>query len=401
MKVLVLGHGISSDGVVNLLSHDNIDYDYLDVDEVTSFNYLYVVKSPGIPFDSDIIIGFLKFGIEVITDIELAYRLRKKIYIGVTGSNGKTTTVSLINEILKTKYEVVCCGNIGYSVCQALLDYEDCNIFIVECSSFQLEASKVCFDISVLLNVNPSHLDHHNSFDDYIKAKSNICRYLNNNSIFIYNGDDDICKSVSNITLANKYCFSYCCGDCFIKSNKLYYKSTYIIDVDDFSYGFVYDVMASVLVSVNMGIDIDNIREVIKNFKPVIYRFNKINDYIYNDAKSTNPYSTISALCKLDNVFLICGGYDRKEDLSCLDNYLDKIKKVFCYGDTKNKIFDYFKMNNKECFIYNNLEEALKDSLAKRVDEIILFSPMFASYDQFENYEQRGKIFSELCQKLL
>ena len=197
--------------------------------------------------------------------------------------------MSLINEILKTKYEVVCCENIGYSVCQALLDYEDCNIFIVECSSFQLEASKVCFDISVLLNVNPSHLDNHNSFDNYIEAKSNICRYLNNNSIFIYNGDDDICKSVSNITLANKYYFSYCYGDCYIKSNKLYFKSIYIIDVDDFSYGF----------------------------------------------------------------------------------------------------------------IHNNLEGALKDSLAKRVDEIILFSPMFASYNQFKNYEQRGKLFNELCQKLL
>ncbi len=397
----MLGHGISSDGVVSLLSHDNIDYDYLDLEEVTSFNYLYVVKSPGIPFDNEIIVGFLKFGVEVITDIELAYRLRKKYYIGVTGSNGKTTTVSLIYDILKTKYDVVCCGNIGYSVCQALVDYEECNIFIVECSSFQLELSKVCFDISVLLNVNPCHIDHHKNFDNYIKAKSNICRYLNENCIFIYNIDDDICKLVSNVTLANKYYFSYYYGDFYVLDNKLYYHDVFIVDVNNYNYGFVYDVMASVIVGINMKIDIDCIGEVINDFKPVKYRFNKINEYIYNDAKSTNPYSTIASLNMLDNVFLICGGYDRGEDLSCLDNYLDKIKMVFCYGETKGKIFDYFCSNNIECFIYNNLEGALKDSLAKRVDEVILYSPMFASYDQFKNYEQRGKLFNELCQKLL
>ncbi len=128
MKILVLGTGVANDGVVMLLKEEGLDYDYLNIDEVMTFDYQFVVKAPGIPMTEPIIQGFLKKNIRVITDVELAFLLRKKFYIGVTGSNGKTTTVSLIKHILSVKYKTIACGNIGYSLCRALVEHKDAEI---------------------------------------------------------------------------------------------------------------------------------------------------------------------------------------------------------------------------------------------------------------------------------
>lgn len=160
------------------------------------------------------------------------------------------------------------------------------------------------------------------------------------------------------------------------------------------------DVMASIGVALQVrGVKPKHIKKAMQQFKEVAFRMTKLNDFIYNDAKSTNPYSTIAAIQCLDNIFLICGGYDRKENLSCLNEHLHKLKKVYAYGQTKDKIYNYMSNHNVECVCFRNLEEAFIQALQERNNENILFSPMYASFDSFKNYIERGNFFNQLFSK--
>lgn len=407
MKTLVLGKGVANDGVVLLLEEEHIEYDYLNLDEVETFDYDLVVKAPGIKMSEKIIQGFLEKKIRVITDIELAFMLRKKFYIGVTGSNGKTTTVSLITHILSAKYDVVACGNIGYGVCRALVEHPNTDIFVVECSSFQLEPSKIDFNISVLLNVHPCHLDHHNSYKDYIESKAKLCRYQSSNHYTIYHFDDPIVREVVKSIDAEKFSFSRTSylAKCYIYNGYVYNNKKKILKIEEElkSKPFLLeDVMASIsAVSLVKGITPKIIKEQIKSFEEVEYRLTKVNDFIYNDAKSTNPYSTMAALECFEKVELVCGGYDRKENLACLQNVLPKLKGVYAYGETKEKVKSYMEENHIECLTFNSLDEAFTKAYQDRTEEVILFSPMFASFDNFKNYIERGKYFNEIAMKIL
>lgn len=407
MKVLVLGRGVANDGAVLLLEEEQIEYDYLNLDEVTHFDYEYVVKAPGIPYSHDTIQRFLDLKIRVITDIELAFILRKKFYIGVTGSNGKTTTVSLIEHILSDKYQVVACGNIGYSVCRALVEHPKAEVFIVELSSFQLEHAKIDLDISILLNVHPCHQDHHKDYQNYIASKANLCLNQSANHTCIYHLDDPILRQVVKGTAANRISFSRTSylAKCYIHNNTIYYNHKKIIALEDKlleKYFLVEDVMAAISATMLLKrIVPKTIRKQLSTFQEVEYRLTKLNDFIYNDAKSTNPYSTLAALNCFDQVDLICGGYDRKENLDCLQESLPKLKRVYAYGQTRYKIQEYMHRNDVECLTFDSLDEAFRKAYQDREEEIILFSPMFASFDGFKNYVERGKYFSEIAQKFL
>ena len=161
---------------------------------------------------------------------------------------------------------------------------------------------------------------------------------------------------------------------------------------------FKYDVLAALCVAKLKNIDNKRIIKALKNFKMVKYRLEEVRKNIYNDAKSTNVYSTIGALSEFQNkkVILICGGYDRKEDLVGLDNYLSNIIRVYTYGATKEKVSLYFKKKKIEVYTFDFLKDAVIRSLNDMKDEVILYSPMFASYDQYNSYEERGKEFNHI-----
>lgn len=405
MSVLVLGKGIANDGVVELLKEEKIDYEYLDLKEVKKFDYDYVVKAPGIPYYNEIIKEFQNENVKIYSDLEIGMKLRKKFYIVVTGSNGKTTTVSIIYHILKNIEDVVLCGNIGYSFCRALVENKKSNIFIVEASSFQLENSYIQPNISVILNINPCHIDHHISYKNYVDSKSNITINQTKNDVLVYNLDDPIIKNIIGKTKSNIVSFSTnsILSKCYLYNGWICFNNKKIIKVNKYLVDKEYllaDYMAaiSVLMAYNK-VKITKIRKYIKDFKEINYRLTKINDYIYNDAKSTNPYSTIAALKCFDDVLLICGGYDRNENLGCLKSYLHKVKKVYTYGDTKNKVYNFMSINSVDSEVFNNLEEAFIKALSDRTSETILFSPMFASFDNFTNYNERGNFFDKLCKK--
>ena len=405
MSVLILGKGVANDGVELLLKEDKIEYDYLNIEDVKTFDYDYVVKAPGIPYHNNIIKEFINRKIKVYTDLELGMRLRNKYYIVVSGSNGKTTTVNIIYHVLKNVEKVVLCGNIGYSFCRALVENKEAKTFIIEASSFQLENSIINPNISLLLNINPCHIDHHLTLRNYVDSKQNITINQSENDVFIYNLTDQLIKKIASKTKAELVSFSNdsILSKCYLYNGYIYFenKKVYKVNKELLSKEYLLlDYMAAISVlMMYKKVSIKKIRKYIKDFKVIEYRLTKVNDYIYNDAKSTNPYSTIAALKCFNNVYLICGGYDRLENLGCLKSYLYKLKKVYAYGSTKNKVYNFMTNNNIDTEVFESLEEAFKKALDDRIDEVILYSPMFASFDEFKDYNERGNYFNKLCDK--
>lgn len=406
MSILVLGKGVSNDGVVLLLKEEQIEYDYRDIDDSFSTDYEEVIKAPGIPPDHPKLQPIIEKKIPILTDIELAMMLRPHFYIGVSGSNGKTTMVSLLKEILSLKYNAIACGNIGYSVCKAVVEHPSAEIFIVELSSFQLEYAKIDLDISVLLPLHPCHLDHHGSFKNYIKSKSNICINQSPSHYFVFPYEDVyIRKFVSDCNAVHRtYSFEHPLAHLFLKNNRIFCDGRPFLKVKDdllSRKAFCLDLLACIEVCRILKIPKRTIRKGLDSFHEQKYRFTRMSDDIYNDAKSTNPYATIEALRSLFDCFLICGGYDRKENLECLTEVLPSIKQVFAYGASKEKIYEFMKAHQKECQMFTTVDEAFANALKKRKNEPILYSPMFASYDQFHNYIERGRHFDELVNSYL
>jgi UDP-N-acetylmuramoylalanine--D-glutamate ligase len=400
LKILLLGHGIANDGCKRLLEYENIKFDYFEINEVVN-TYDLIVKSPGISLFNPFFNGRSE---EVISDIELAYRFRNIYTICITGTNGKTTVASMIYHILKDNCKTVLCGNIGYSICDAVIDNGDDAIYVVEASSFQLE-STVNFDpdIMVILNINPHHLDHHKTLEHYVKSKLKPAINTSEDKYTIYSLDSPYLSVIKKNNKRNLISFSKekMISDVYLFDGFIYYRNKRIYRIKKGTYSYVinnYMAVIGVLSVLNLNVK-KEIRKL-KHFKNVKYRMEKLTNNIYNDAKSTNQYSTIAAISNLDNVLLICGGYDRGERLVISNDILSKIICVFAYGDSKGKIKKYMNEKNVNCLVYDKLVEAFDASYQMLDDKkTLLYSPMFASYDQYKSFEKRGYEFEELVLK--
>lgn len=402
MKILLLGHGVANDGCMRLLNKYKIDYDYKEIDSLDSYYYDYIVKSPGISLHDDI---FKSLNGKIISDIGLGYMLLKPKIIGVTGSNGKTTVCSMLYHVLKSKYRVSLCGNIGYSFCEALLDYENIDYYIVEMSSFQLEnIDFLDLDICVITNISITHLDHHKTLNEYIMAKRNICINQSINNYLVYNHDNIYVNQIAKDCNSKKIMFSFksILGDLFILNGYIYYKYKRILKIEEMYIFKTENIMAVLGVLAALNFNLKKGCKLLRTFKEVEYRLTKINDFIYNDAKSTNFASTEAALLSLKRVKLICGGYDRGVNIILSQSALDNIVKVYCYGESKERVNTYMIDREIECNKFDNLEEAFNQAIKERKDEeIILYSPMFASFDQYGGYKERGEEFQRLVNEYI
>lgn len=401
---LLLGKGVANNGCKRLLDKYQIKYDYLNIDEITTCDYEYIVKSPGISLLDPI---FRKLKGKIISDIELGYIITHPNIIGVTGSNGKTSVVSMLGYILKERYEVCVCGNIGYSFCDALVDNPNCDYYIVEMSSFQLEATyKLDCIISVILNISMCHLDHHKAFNDYINSKIKIASNQSYKNFTIYNMDDPYLNEIRKKCVSNTIGFSYksSVSKIYVLNEYIYYQNKRIfkINKNEINYKHKIENYLAVLTTITcLDFNLKKACKLLKRFKDVKYRLNKIDKYIYNDAKSTNCGSTMAAINSLDKIHLICGGYNRGIKINLELKSLQKIRYVYSYGETKNEIKKYFDSYGIKCFSFNTLKDALRSAYIKRFDdEVILYSPMFASFDQYQSYTQRGEEFNMLYNKL-
>ena len=435
-KIFVLGMGKSGVSVAKLLAKDNhvlitdIKCDDLELikelenlgvnviitknqEEIFDESYNYVVKNPGVRLDHPVVLKANKFRIPIITELEVAYRYLPSVKIvGITGSNGKTTTTTIAYEFLKgAGLSVHLAGNIGYPLCSQITDIKDGDIIVTEISSHQLvNLDKFKVDVAVLTNLYQVHLDFFGSYEKYKLNKLRIFNNQDEKSLAILNGgDEEVCKLTKNLVARKEYFSSKSDADICIKDNNIIYKGDIIVSLSDIRVKGIHNyenIMAAILVAKEFNISDKVIKEVLNNFAGVEHRIEfarRINEReFYNDSKATNVDSTITALKSFDNeIVLILGGLDRGHSFEPLLPYLKNVKHIVCYGETKMRIKEFANKNNIDVTVTDNLEEATHAAYNISLDgDTILFSPACASWDQYKNFEERGDEFKKIVSEL-
>ena len=435
-KVFVLGMGKSGVSVAKLLASDNEvlitdikcdDYNLIkelenlgvsvvitqNQSEVFDSSFDYVIKNPGIKLDHPVVIRANKLNIPVITELEVGYMYLPKVkIIGITGSNGKTTTTTLIYEMLKAaSLPVHLAGNIGIPLCSIIDKVKDGDILVIEVSSHQLvNLDKFKCDISVLTNLSEVHLDHFGTYDNYKRAKMKIFNNQTDKDLAVLNKNDaEVVKLTENI-LAHKVYFSSepsDNADIYFNGRGIVYNDIEVVNVSDIRVKGVHNyenIMAAMLVAFEFGITMEVIREVLDNCAGVPHRLEFVTRIhgrdFYNDSKATNVNSTITALKSFDNnVVLILGGLDRGHSFEGLKPYLGHVINIVCYGETKNRIKKFADECQIDVTVTDNLEDATKAAYnISSEGETVLLSPACASWDQYDNFEQRGDEFKKIVE---
>lgn len=402
-KILLLGLGKSNRSIEVYLKKYNYSYekydDFIYFKKIKAKDYYLIIKSNGIKQEHNIIQDAIKNNIKIISDLEFYYLVTGiNDSIMCTGSNGKTTIVSLLEKCLNN---AVAIGNNGL----AFFDYiNDFRYKIIEASSFMLENTyKTKYKYNVITNIYNTHLEHHKSYVNYIKSKLSFLKRLDTSDIVVYNADDLLLNRIVNSYEFRKISVSKNDNaDIYLKDNYIYFKNDKYINIKNLNIigeHNIYNIMLLLGILLNHPLTKEDFINEIYNFKGVKYRMELIYDnecVIYNDSKSTNYMALNSALsCFKDNVILICGGQYRDDEISILDKHLNKLDKVYCFGENKNIFFKYFNNNNKKCFKFSSLDEVVKN-LKDYNDKIILFSPGSVSFDQFSDFEHRGEVFNYL-----
>lgn len=388
MDILIYKGGISNNGAIDFLNKNKIKYDTIPIKQ----RYDYIVKPPGVLKEEITIEG------KIICDIELIYMLKEPFIVGITGSAGKTTTTMLVNEILKHKYSVKIAGNIGVPFGDA---YEDNNsIYVLELSSFELDS---CISlkprISILLNISNAHLDYHKTMSNYIEAKRKITSNQNEYDFLIYNYDDLIVRGIAgesraikrSFSLINKKADAYFFKNRIITNNHNYFLKDEIIKFE----GDICNAMAAILVGELTGVDYNKIEKTINNMEKPKYRMEQIFPNVYNDAKSTNILSTLKQIKSFRNVQLICGGYDRGNNLDMMKELFPYVEKFYLYGANSKRVASFLDEHHIPYHLFDTLRDASKEALAS--SKTVILSPMAPSYDQYSSYAERGEEFERLA----
>ncbi|MBQ3048172.1 MAG: UDP-N-acetylmuramoyl-L-alanine--D-glutamate ligase [Clostridia bacterium] len=373
-----------------------------------------IIISPGVSIFHPFVVLAKKRNIEVLSELELGFRYLKKVkLIAITGTNGKTTTTRLIEDILKcAKKRVYACGNIGTPICETAKIAKRGDFLVCETSSFQLEAVKSFKpDIACVLNITPDHINRHKTFRCYKKTKLNIVKNFDKKSIFIYNSN-------IKLNLKNKNFIKYKINSkkhinsCFVSKNSIYYKrnnkASFVISKQNIPLignHNIQNVMFATTVCKILKIKNKYIVNAIKHFKLNNHRLQLVysnqNASFYDDSKATNIDATICAIKSFNNsTLLILGGSDKGYDYDKVFQNLPKyIKYIFACGEVKNKILESAKKYNKDIMMFDNLKQAttkacnLASNLNGKLN--VLLSPASASFDEFKNYKQRGEKFLE------
>ena len=362
--------------------------------------YDLVIKNPGIPNYHQLVKRFDT----VYNEIEIAFNYHTKgRYYAISGTNGKTTTTTLLHEMLKRKSEeALLAGNIGIALSEMIykLGNEPVDVAL-EISAFQMEGSpNFAPEVYALLNLTPDHLDRFKDEESYYKAKLTP---IKKSKWFIRNIDDENIVRLTtkdeqtlDVSLSRK-------ADIYIEDNAGYFKGVKLFDLDILKVVGEHNIL-NALVASSMAylanVSIKDIRYVLSNFKGVEHRLEYVEEIdgvrYYNDSKATNPESTEVALKSFDqSVILLAGGYDKKISFDLLKDY--PVKLAILYGESKYQLAKIF----KNYILVENLEEAMKVAQEKSTKgDVVLLSPACASYDQFESFEKRGNLFKDIVKSL-
>lgn len=391
---------------------DDKNVEIIDIDYNKFNNYDLIFKSPGISFKD---IDTTSFKDKITSQLEIFLETTPSYTIGITGSKGKSTTTSLIYKIINDQnIKSYIVGNIGKPILDIVDEVDENTYVVIECSSHQLEYTKVSPNIGIILNLFEEHLDHYKSKEHYYMAKMNLVNYQSNKDYFIYSSDNEDLKNhidiintnatkldINNIKNNNSYTY--------IEDNYIYVNDKKLYDVNTKrkiqGIHNLKNIMFTLTVSEILKLDINKTIESISNFEPLPHRMELVGTYneitYYNDSIATIPNATINGIEALSNVnTIIIGGKDRGIDYSLLKEYLinSEIENIICLPDTGYTIGK--EITNKNVYYVKTVEEAV--DIAKEVTKkntICLLSPAASSYGFYKNFEERGNRFKEYIRK--
>lgn len=382
--------------------------------ELLDEDFALMVKNPGIRYDNPMVEKALHKGIPVWTEIELAYLISEALIVGITGSNGKTTTTTMIAEVLNAGDKPAkLCGNIGYpasSIAQAATTEDT---LVMELSSFQLMGTKSFRPhIAVITNLIASHIDYHGTFEDYVAAKWMIQNQMTKEDVLILNFNQELAKELACRTQATVVPFSTTevVDGAYLTGGKLYFKDEYIMDALQLGVPGTHNIenaLATIAVAKLLGVDNQVIRETLSAFGGVKHRLQFVGTIdgvaFYNDSKSTNILATQKALSGFDNskVILIAGGLDRGNDFDELVPDLVGLKKMILLGQSAPRLQCAAQQAGVMTVTATDIADATRKAFQEAENsDVVLLSPANASWDMYANFEVRGDVFLQTYEEL-
>jgi len=383
--------------------------------ELMDEGFQYVIKNPGIPYTNPLIQKALEKGIPVLTEVELAYLISEADMIGITGTNGKTTTTTLLFEMLADGGQnPLIAGNIGTVASEVAQEAGPHNKMVVELSSFQLMGiEEFKPHIAIITNLYEAHLDYHGSLHDYWQAKVNITKNQTEDDFLIINDDQTHLIQAVAHTKAQVVPFSTTkevLDGAYIKEDAIYFKDEFIVSLDDIVLPGAHNlenILSAVAACKLYDLPNESIRKVLSVFAGVKHRTQFVKEVegrkFYNDSKATNSLATKSALNAFAGpTILLAGGLDRGNDFDDLIPYMKNVTTLIVFGETAQKLEETGRKAGIESIItVDNVEKAVPVAYEhSRPGDVILLSPACASWDQYRTFEERGDMFIDAVHML-
>ena len=375
-----------------------------------------IVVSPGVPLDTPELVQVTSFGLPILGELELAARFLKGRVLAITGSNGKTTTTALVGEILeKSGMPTLVGGNIGVPVIGLVDDSGSDTWSVIEVSSFQLESTMEFHPaIAVILNITPDHLDRHGSFENYVRAKERIFARMDKDDSLVLNADNTPAAEAASRTTARVFWFSIKHAvdqGAWLEKDTLVYRPAKDAPIEPLmplsgvplkgSHN-IENVLAAVVAARQAGVAAEAVRRGVEAFQAVEHRLEYVDTVngveYYNDSKATNVDATAKAIAAFPSgIHLILGGKDKGSPYTVLSELVkERVRAVYTIGAAASKIESQLRgvVPIHSC---ETLQRAVTEAAAAaHPGDVVLLAPACSSYDQFENYEQRGRVFKEL-----
>ena len=382
--------------------------------ELLDEDFEWMVKNPGIPYNNPMVMRALEKKIPVITEVELAYLISDAPIIGITGSNGKTTTTTMIAEVLTAGGQNgLLSGNIGFPASQVAQDAGETDTLVMELSSFQLMGIEAFHpEIAVITNLMPTHLDYHGSFEEYVAAKWNIQKNMTASDYVVLNFNQDLAKELAKKTAAKVLPFSTKekVDGAYLDGDVLTFRGEVIMKASELGVPGSHNVenaLATIAVAKLRGIDNQVIRETMAHFGGVKHRLQYVGEInqvkFYNDSKSTNILATQKALSGFDNskVILIAGGLDRGNEFDELVPDIKGLKKMVILGESAARVKRAADQAEVSYLDASDVRDATRKAFSvAEPGDVVLLSPANASWDMYKNFEVRGDEFLAVFKEL-
>lgn len=403
---------------MNQLNAENIDFEFGGHSDRVYESSLMIV-SPGVPNDSPVLQNAREKNIKLISEVEFAYHYCKGSIIAITGTNGKTTTTSLCGHVFNScGYKTHVAGNIGLAFSEIVLDVKEGEFVSLEVSSFQLDLiENFKPSAAMILNITPDHLNRYeNSIEKYARSKQKIYKNQDEDDFLILNKDSKEVTKYLNEYKSKSFYFSLKkeqSNGCYFDNENVIFKSnseeTFHCSRNDINIPGEHNLanaMSVICAAKAFGLDNNGIIEGLRTFKSVEHRLELVRQIdgvkFINDSKATNVDSVWYALKSFDEpILLILGGQDKGNDYNQIKELvLDKVKKIYAIGSSAEKVFNFFHHDVK-VEIEKSLEDAVKNASRETISgDVVLLSPACASFDMFNNYEHRGKVFKDAVNNL-